>query len=67
MKKNHNATIRLWRDERGISSIEYVLLLAFVGVGIVAGAGVLSEAVREELVSVATCIADIDPDPASCK
>ena len=67
MKKNHNAIIRLWRDARGVSSIEYVLLLAFVGAGIVAGAGLLSEAIRKELVDVATCIADSDPDAAICK
>ncbi len=66
MKIIHDAIIRLWRDERGISSIEYVLLLAFVGAGIVAGADMLGEAIRGELTNVATCIADIDPDASIC-
>lgn len=67
MKKNHNAVIRLWRDQRGISSIEYILLLAFVGAGIVAGAGVLKEAIKGELIGVAECISDVDPSPQVCK
>ena len=36
-------------DERGISSVEYALLLAFVGAGIVFGAESLSSAVDGEL------------------
>ena len=36
-------------DERGISSVEYAVLLAFVGAGIVLGAESLSSAVDGEL------------------
>ncbi len=67
MKKIHDAIIGLWRDERGISSIEYVLLLAFVGAGIVAGAGVLKEAIQGELTGVAECIGETDPDSLLCQ
>ena len=32
---------KLWRDESGISSVEYVLLLALVGSAIILGASFL--------------------------
>ncbi len=35
-------------DERGISSVEYAMLLAFVGAGVVFGAETLSSAVEDE-------------------
>ncbi len=35
----------LWADERAISSVEYALLLAFVGSGIMLGAESLSSSV----------------------
>ncbi len=35
-------------DERGISSVEYALLLGFIGAGIVLGAESLSTAVEDE-------------------
>jgi pilus assembly protein Flp/PilA len=44
------------RDERGISSVEYALLLAFVGAGIVAGAVAISDAVSNKMDDAATCI-----------
>ena len=43
-------------DESGISSVEYAMLLAFVGAGIILGAGELSEAVQGELDDAAVCI-----------
>lgn len=43
-------------DESGISSVEYAMLLAFVGAGIILGAGELSEAVQGELDDAAACI-----------
>lgn len=67
MKKNHDAVARFWRDQRGISSIEYVLLLAFVGAGIVAGAGFMREAIERELTVVAECIGDASPSPLVCE
>ena len=40
---------RLWSDERGISSVEYALLLAFVAAGIILAADTLSNAVSNEM------------------
>ncbi len=47
---------KLWQDESGISSVEYVLLLALVGSAIIAGATLLGAAVGEELTETASCI-----------
>ncbi len=47
---------RLWFDERGISSVEYALLLSFVAAGIIIGAETLSNAVENEMVLAASCI-----------
>ncbi len=46
----------LWNDESGISSVEYALLLAFVAAGIITAAGLLSDAVENEMTSTASCI-----------
>jgi len=40
---------RLWKDECGISSVEYALLLAFVAAGIIVAADSLSNAVSNEM------------------
>lgn len=47
---------RLGRDRSGISSIEYALLLAFVGGGLVAAAHTLGTAVNDEMEAAAHCI-----------
>ena len=47
--------VRLWKDESGISSVEYALLLAFVAAGIIAAAGALSDAVQNEMTDT-TCL-----------
>lgn len=53
---------RLGRDRSGISSIEYALLVAFIGGGIVAAANTLSESVSDELNNAANCIdGTLDP------
>ncbi len=48
--------VRLWTDERGIYSVEYALLLAFVAAGIILGAEALSNAVEGEMYNAASCI-----------
>ena len=48
--------VELWKDESGISSVEYALLLAFVAAGIVLAAGELGTAVQTELDKTADCI-----------
>ena len=47
---------RLWKDESGISSVEYALLLSFVAAGIIVAADILSNAVQNEMTDVADCI-----------
>ena len=47
---------RLWTDESGISSVEYALLLAFIGGAIIVGAEELSDAVMGKMTDTASCI-----------
>ena len=47
---------KLWRDESGISSVEYALLLAFIAAGIIFAAQELSNAVENEMTDTAACI-----------
>ncbi len=46
---------RLWNDESGIASVEYVLLLAFVVSGILAAAEPLANAMQNEINETPTC------------
>ncbi len=48
--------MELWRDESGISSVEYALLLAFVATGIIVAASELADAVSGEMTAAADCI-----------
>ncbi len=48
---------KLWQDESGISSVEYVLLLALIGSAIIVGASLLGDEVGNELTETAGCIA----------
>ncbi len=48
----------LWQDESGISSVEYVLLLALVGSAIIVGASFLGQEVGLQLDETAQCIKD---------
>ncbi len=47
---------RLWNDESGISSVEYALLLSFVGAGIIFAATELAYAVNSEMTLAAICL-----------
>ena len=49
---------RLWSDECGISSVEYALLLAFIGGGIIMAAVELSGAVSNEMNDTAALFGD---------
>ena len=49
---------KLWQDESGISSVEYVLLLALIGSAIILGASFLGEEVGLQLNETAQCIQD---------
>ena len=46
----------LWRDESGISAVEYALLLAFIGGGIILAAEELANAVQNQMTETANCI-----------
>ena len=47
---------RLWKDESGISSVEYALLLALIAAGIAVAASALGNAVENEINQAADCI-----------
>ncbi len=49
---------RLWSDEHGISSVEYVLLLSLIGGGIIIGAEMLGSSVSNELFEAAGWFGD---------
>ncbi len=56
MSKTGKFLAKLWNDESGISSVEYVLLLALVGSAIIIGASFLGQEVGLQLNETATCI-----------
>ncbi len=47
--------LRLLKDDSGISSVEYAMLLAFVASGIIMGATDLSNAVSGQMTDTASC------------
>ncbi len=53
---------RLRSDEHGISSVEYVLLLAMIGSSIIAGAELLGDVVSNELIEAAGWFGDCSND-----
>ncbi len=57
MHKMQKFLVKLWTDESGISSVEYALLLAFIAAGIIFAAEALSNAVENEMLDTANCIA----------
>ncbi len=54
---------RLWKDESGISSVEYAMLLAMIAGGIVMAADMLSNATANQLSKTANLL---DSDGSSC-
>ena len=58
MSKTGKFLAKLWNDESGISSVEYVLLLALVGSAIIVGASFLGQEVGSQLNETAQCIQD---------
>ena len=47
---------QFWSDEDGISSVEYALLLAFIGAGVAGAAFALGGAVTDEMEEAETAI-----------
>lgn len=60
MKSLATMAAAMWKDESGISSVEYALLLAFVAGAIVVAAEELSVAVSDEMTDTANCISGND-------
>lgn len=56
MTKLGRSLRRMLGDKRGISSVEYALLLAVIGGGIVIAAGALSDSISDEMTESANCI-----------
>ena len=58
MGATNRSLARLWPDESGISSVEYALLLAFIGGGIIMAADELSDAVANQMEDTAAQFAE---------
>ena len=56
MSRQSGKRRRFLGNRRGISSVEYALLLAVIGGGIAIGAGQLTSAVSDEMKDAADCI-----------
>lgn len=48
---------RFWSDDRGVSAVEYALLLALIGAGIAAAALALGNAVTGQMTTATTTVA----------
>ncbi len=66
MKTFANTMVAMWKDESGISSVEYALLLAFVASGIIVAADLLSTAVSNEMTGAANCISQTTATVTNC-
>ena len=55
---NRHGFKALWRDEAGISSVEYAMLLAMIAGGIVMAADMLSNAVSNQMTDTAALFDD---------
>ena len=55
----------VWQDESGISSVEYALMLAFMGGAIVIGATALGDSVGDKLTTAAGCVDGVAADCGS--
>lgn len=61
--------IPIWRDERGVLTFEWVLLLTLLTIGIISGLTAVRDAIIDELGDVAEATTSIDlsytlaPDP----
>ena len=64
MTRLGNSLRRLLGNNRGISSVEYALLLAVIGGGIVLAAGTLSTSISNEMRQSANCINGTNADCA---
>ncbi len=68
MRSIRQLLARLWADDRGISSVEYALLLAMIAGGVILSVELLASAVSNELIGAAALFDDrCASDPAWAK
>ncbi len=58
MRSIRQLLARLWADNRGISSVEYAMLLAMIAGGIIMSVELLANAVSNEMIDAAVQIDD---------
>ncbi len=58
MQRTRRLLARLWSTERGIASVEYVMLLAIISGGIIMGLAYLGDAVSDQLNEAAAWLGD---------
>ena len=63
MRNFKNLIVSVWRDEGGISSVEYALILGLLGGSIAVAASVLGGAVGIEMTDAGNCVGG---DVAAC-
>ena len=66
MKTFADLATAMWKDETGISSVEYALLLAFVATGIILAADALSDAVSGAMQEAADCLNNGSAGSGAC-
>jgi len=52
---------RLWCEDEGILTFEWILLLTIVVIGVIGGMGAIRDAINSECLNVASAIASVDP------
>ena len=60
MQRTRRLLARLWGAERGISSVEYALLLAMIAGGIIISVDLLASAVSNEMIDAAALFVEDD-------
>ncbi len=58
MQRTRRLLARLWSAERGIASVEYVMLLAIISGGIIMGLAYLGDVVSDQLNEAALWLGD---------
>lgn len=58
---------QIWADTRGISAVEYALLLSMIAAGLVLSVDRLSESIEGEIFETAACLATGDANSEPCQ
>jgi pilus assembly protein Flp/PilA len=62
MNKLYRGVVGFFKDEEGVTAIEYGLIAALIAVAIIAGAALLGGELNTLFTNIATCL----QDPAAC-